>query len=36
VPAYPASHGCVRVSLSAMDMLWRSGRVPVGRRVTVY
>ena len=36
VPAYPASHGCVRVSISAMDMLWSSGRVPIGRRVTVY
>ena len=36
VPAYPASHGCVRLSTSAMNMLWSSGRVPIGRRVTVY
>jgi hypothetical protein len=36
VPPYPASHGCVRVSTSAMNLLWSSGRVPVGRRVTVY
>lgn len=36
VPPYPASHACVRVSISAMNMLWSSGRVPIGRRVTVY
>jgi lipoprotein-anchoring transpeptidase ErfK/SrfK len=36
VPAYPASHGCVRVSLPAMDMLWGAGQMPIGRRVTVY
>jgi cell wall hydrolase len=36
VPPYPASHGCVRVSIPAMNMLWSTGRVPVGRRVLVY
>jgi lipoprotein-anchoring transpeptidase ErfK/SrfK len=36
VPAHPASHGCVRVSLPAMDMLWSGGQMPVGTRVTVY
>lgn len=36
VPPWPASHGCVRVSNSAMNKLWRDGRVPVGRRVLVY
>lgn len=36
VPVYPASHGCVRVSLPAMDMLWAGSRMPVGTRVTVY
>lgn len=36
VPAYPASHGCVRVSIPAMDWLWSSGRVPVGTAVWVY
>lgn len=36
VPPYPASHGCVRVSIAAMNMLWSTGRVPVGRRVLVY
>ena len=25
IPAYPASHGCVRVSVDAMDMLWETG-----------
>jgi N-acetylmuramoyl-L-alanine amidase len=34
VPAYPASHGCVRVSLRAMDHLW--SRVPIGTRVRIY
>lgn len=36
VPAYPASHGCVRVSLAAMDMLWGERRLPVGTRVSVH
>jgi hypothetical protein len=36
VPAYPASHGCVRVSTAAMNMIWRDGLMPVGRRVLVY
>lgn len=34
VPAYPASHGCARVSMTAMDWLWR--RVPIGSGVWVY
>jgi peptidoglycan hydrolase-like protein with peptidoglycan-binding domain len=34
VPAYPASHGCVRVSMAAMDYLWP--RLPVGTPVLVY
>jgi peptidoglycan hydrolase-like protein with peptidoglycan-binding domain len=36
IPAYPASHGCVRLSNSAMNWLWSSGSVPVGRTVWVY
>jgi peptidoglycan hydrolase-like protein with peptidoglycan-binding domain len=36
VPAYPASHGCVRVSNAAMDWLWSSGTLPIGRPVWVY
>jgi peptidoglycan hydrolase-like protein with peptidoglycan-binding domain len=36
VPAYPASHGCIRVSTSAMDHLWNSGVLPIGTSVWVY
>jgi N-acetylmuramoyl-L-alanine amidase len=36
VPAYPASHGCARVSLPAMNSLWRAGGMTVGTRVLVY
>jgi len=35
VPAHPASHGCVRVSMGAMDMLWAEGHVSEGTRVVV-
>lgn len=34
VPSYPASHGCVRVSMAAMDFLWP--RLPIGTPVLVY
>ena len=33
VPAYPASHGCVRVPAEEVDLVWRSGRI--GSRVWV-
>jgi lipoprotein-anchoring transpeptidase ErfK/SrfK len=36
VPPYPASHGCVRVSIQAMDWIWATGQAPVGARVVVY
>jgi len=36
VPPDPASHGCVRVTFAAMDLLWAEGHLPVGARVTVY
>lgn len=36
VPAYPASHGCVRLTYQAMDYLWSSGLAPIGRTVWVY
>jgi peptidoglycan hydrolase-like protein with peptidoglycan-binding domain len=36
VPAYPASHGCVRVVNPAMDFLWESDAVPIGTPVVVY
>jgi N-acetylmuramoyl-L-alanine amidase len=36
VPPYPASHGCARVSLAAMDWLWDTDQLPVGTPVWVY
>jgi lipoprotein-anchoring transpeptidase ErfK/SrfK len=36
VPPYPASHGCVRVSNAAMDMIWSAGIMSLGRTVLVY
>jgi lipoprotein-anchoring transpeptidase ErfK/SrfK len=36
VPGYPASHGCVRVSVSAMDFVWAANLLPKGRSVWVY
>lgn len=36
VPAYPASHGCVRVSNQAMDWIWSEGLMPVGSPVWVH
>jgi lipoprotein-anchoring transpeptidase ErfK/SrfK len=36
IPNYPASHGCVRVSVPAMDMLWESRMLPIGTTVWVY
>jgi len=36
VPAYPASHGCVRVSNAAMDWIWAEGLMPVGSAVWVH
>ena len=36
VPPYPASHGCVRVSIAAMNWLWETGRIGVGVQVWVY
>lgn len=35
VPAYPASHGCARVSNDAMDMIWARDLMPVGSAVVV-
>jgi lipoprotein-anchoring transpeptidase ErfK/SrfK len=34
VPAYPASHGCVRITVPAMDRMWSS--LWVGMLVAVY
>ncbi|WP_017570346.1 L,D-transpeptidase family protein [Nocardiopsis halotolerans] len=35
VPPQPASHGCARVSLAAMDWLWESGNIDVHTTVLV-
>jgi hypothetical protein len=35
VPSYPASHGCVRISLAAMDLIWNEGLVEIGTRVWI-
>jgi len=36
VPNFPASHGCVRVSNPAMDMIWATNAMPQGSRVVVH
>jgi len=36
IPAQPASHGCVRVTNAAMDVLWSSGVAHLGTGVLVY
>lgn len=36
VPDYPASHGCVRLSIPAMDWIWESGIIPMGTPVWVH
>jgi peptidoglycan hydrolase-like protein with peptidoglycan-binding domain len=36
VPSRPASHGCCRVSLPAMDTLWGAGGLQLGTPVLVY
>ena len=36
IPGYPASHGCVRVSIAAMDWIWAANLMPIGRSVWVY
>ena len=36
IPAQPASHGCVRVTNAAMDVLWSSGVTDLGTPVLVY
>jgi hypothetical protein len=36
VPAYPASHGCVRVSNAAIDWIWAENFMPIGSSVWVY
>ena len=35
IPAAPASHGCVRVTVGAMDYIWAHKLLPMGRTVIV-
>jgi lipoprotein-anchoring transpeptidase ErfK/SrfK len=36
IPGHPASHGCVRMSNPAIEMLWASGYAPIGMTVWVH
>lgn len=36
VPSSAASHGCVRVSIEAMDWIWANDAMPIGTPVMVY
>ncbi len=36
IPNYPASHGCVRVSVPAMDWIWDTGIMPLDTPVWVH
>jgi hypothetical protein len=36
VPNYPASHGCVRVTVQAMDWVWETNLMPMGIPVWVH
>jgi peptidoglycan hydrolase-like protein with peptidoglycan-binding domain len=36
VPPYPASHGCARLSVSAMDWIWANNQLPLKTKVWVY
>lgn len=36
VPAYPASHGCVRLANGVIDFVWSADLAPIGRTVLVY
>ena len=36
VPPYAASHGCARLSISAMNYLWKNDKLPLKTKVWVY
>ncbi|MFC7529368.1 L,D-transpeptidase family protein [Actinoplanes sp. GCM10030250] len=36
IPPYPASHGCARVSVAAMNWMWKNDALPIKTRVWVY
>ena len=36
VPPYAASHGCARLSISAMNWIWSNDKMPIKTKVWVY
>ncbi len=36
IPNYPASHGCVRITTTAMDWIWDNELLPIGTTVVVH
>lgn len=36
IPEYPASHGCVRLTTTAMDWIWTNNMMPKGLQVVVH
>ena len=36
VPPYAASHGCARLSISAMNWIWSNDKMPIKTKVRVY
>jgi lipoprotein-anchoring transpeptidase ErfK/SrfK len=36
IPPYAASHGCARLSISAMNWIWSNDKMPRGTKVWVY
>jgi peptidoglycan hydrolase-like protein with peptidoglycan-binding domain len=36
IPEYPASHGCVRLTTTAMDWIWTNDMMPQGTQVIVH
>lgn len=36
IPPYPASHGCVRMTNTAIDFIWAQNLIPLGTDVFVY
>lgn len=36
VPTYGASHGCARLTVEAMDLIWRNDWMPIGSTVLTY
>jgi lipoprotein-anchoring transpeptidase ErfK/SrfK len=36
IPAYPASHGCIRVANPVMDLIWLENLLPKGAKVWIH